>query len=424
MKSFSKVLAKFSKVWMLALLCVLFLGVKAEAATGTVREVKQTNHTYNAVLLEWKIAAGDVNGYKVEWCKDTSFQGTTYGSSTEPITKVEYAIQGLAAGSDYYVRVSAIDSNGELGTPSAPLQVVTAPIGKVAGLTQTKAEAKNISLGWKKFNKANCYLVAYKKVGSTAQAQVKTVTKTSYKIASKAADSTFAVMVYPARKSKAGYVANAYGEDVAGAYMSTLPKMVTGVKMLYGGYGGNSQAGYVTFTWKPSGAADGYEYEIYGNNGKKIVKKAVKGYNQKMLIKNSKLKNDQFMKIRVRGYVQVGKAKKYGPWSDATWFAKFVAKQKGALVSNKASDGIRFSWAKTAGAKDYSVYLSRTANGKYTKVATTKGTSCVVKKLGGAPISTGYYYYYVVANKKVGKKVIQSDDTWYGSFRITTSYYY
>lgn len=125
MKSFSKVLAKFSKVWMLALLCVLFLGVKAEAATGTVKGVKQTNHTYNAVLLEWKNATGDVNGYKVEWCKDTSFQGTTYGSSTEPITKVEYAIQGLAAGSDYYVRVSAIDSNGELGTPSAPLQVVT-----------------------------------------------------------------------------------------------------------------------------------------------------------------------------------------------------------------------------------------------------------------------------------------------------------
>ncbi len=424
MKDFSKVLVKFSKVWMLALLCVLFLGIKAEAATGTVNGVKQTGHDYDAVLVEWKNATGDVNGYKVEWCKDTSFQGTTYGSSTEPVTKLEYVIEGLSAGSDYYVRVSAIASTGELGTSSAPVQVVTAPMGKVAGLKQTKAEAKKISLEWKKFGKANCYMVAYGKVGSTAKAKVDTITKTSYVISSKAADSTFAVLVYPARKSKAGYVASAYGENAVGAYMSTLPKKITGVKMLYGGSGSSSQAGVVTFTWKPSAAADGYEYEICGNNGKKIVQKTVKGYNQKMVIKHSKLKNDQFMKIRVRGYVQVGKTKKPGPWSDVTWFGKFVAKQKGTLVSDKASDGIRFSWAKMAGAKDYSVYLSRSAQGKYTKVATTKGTSCVVKKLGSAPISTGYYYYYVVANKKVGKKVIHSDDTWYGSFRITTSYYY
>ena len=80
-----KNIVKFSKVWMLTLLCALFLGVgiKAEAAPGTVTGLKQVDLTGNAsptntVALEWTAAIGSPTKYQVEYCENTTFSGSTY----------------------------------------------------------------------------------------------------------------------------------------------------------------------------------------------------------------------------------------------------------------------------------------------------------------------------------------------------------
>ena len=418
---------KTSKLWMLTLLCVLFfgIGIKAEAAPGAVNGLQQTKHGYSAVEIKWNNVSGDFDHYKVEIADNTSF--TSAASSEAKIPTAQ--ISGLSAGKSYYVRVTAIDKTGTAGTVSQAIEVVTAPMKQVQNLKQTAVADKKISFSWNAVDGANAYDIDYAKANT--ETKTITTTKTSHTI-SASADSKYAIRVWPFRKSSTGYMAYPEESLTATKLMSTTPKKVTKLKLYSSGSNTNAKAGIVTFSLKPSNAADGYEYEIYGYNGKKIVKKSIKesslsdkGDNVLMRVSNGKLKNTQFMKIRVRGYIEnVNGKKKVGKWSDYLWFSKSVIPKKTKLVSNNAADGFTISWTPIKGAKNYSVYVSRSSQGKYKKVGTTSGSSYTVKSLKGAPITSGNYYYYVVANKKVGKKTYKSDDSWYNGFSITTTYTY
>ena len=115
--------------------------------------------------------------------------------------------------------------------------------------------------------------------------------------------------------------------------------------------------------------------------------------------------------------------KKPGAWSDDCWFAKYPDKVKPTLVGWTASDGVKISWQKMTGAKSYTVYFSKSPNTGWKKVGTTKKTSFIVKRFNGSALTTYVdYYYKVVATKKVKKKSINSDNRFYGRFRIETKY--
>lgn len=430
---------KAAKVGLMIMVCALFLGIgiKAEAASP-VTGLKQIAHTYTGVGVQWNALSGvDLAGYKVEWCENTSFTGTTYSygyiqDTKCPITSLSSGVS-LSSGKSYWVRVTAYTAVGESkqdisGTTSSPLEVVTAPMSKVSNLKQTKAVAKGLTLSWKAASGgANAYLIDYYKVGTNSdKTQQTTVTKNSCSLSKLAANAKYDVAVFAARKSSAGYVANAYDYNYVAKDMSTMPKKITKVKFVTSGSSTNSSATVAYFTWAKSGAAQGYEYTVYGNNGKKLFKgtTTTSTPNKGVTISNKKLKNTQFMKIKVKAYITVNGKKKYGPESDVCWFAKYVPNVKKAMVGRYASDGVKISWKKMTGAKNYTVYVSTNPNSGYKKVGTTSGTSCVIKKCNGAALTTyRTYYYKVVATKKVGKKTIKSDDGWYGSFYITVSYY-
>ncbi|MCI8484363.1 MAG: fibronectin type III domain-containing protein [Lachnospiraceae bacterium] len=415
-----KNLVKFSKAWMLALLCVLFLGVgiKAEAAPGTVTGLKQTGHNTTAVQVEWKKVT-DAAKYKVEYCENSSFSGNIKSGEISTNSGV---IGGLTAGKSYYVRVSAIDASGNVGTASSKIEVVTCP-SKVSGLKQTKAENEKISLSWNKAAGASYYRIGYVK-STSSKPTYKNVTTNSYSFKA-SANSQYAVAVLPARKSSTGYIAS---NDYTQTTMATLPGKISSVKMYASGSDTKPTANIVDFTWKRSNAAAGYEYEVYGSGKKPIVKKSVANQNSKTILvreKSKKLKNGQFMKIRVRGYVKIGRTKKYGKWSDYTYFAKYPTGIKKSMVGNRASDGVKISWKKVSGATNYTVYVTKNPRStKWSKVTTTKKTNCVIKKCGKSALTTyTNYYYRIVANKKVKKTTYKSDTDWYNSFRIVTSYY-
>lgn len=430
MKNFFKV----AKVGLMVMVCALFLGIgiKAEAALGPVTGVTQAddgtdqNGKY-AVKMEW---TGTSDTYMVEYCeKGKNFTGDTYDygfAKTNACT-----IGGLNGGTSYDIKVSAVelDANGkvaDIGTPSAVVEAVTAPSGTVTGLKQTKAEAKKITLGWKKLAGANAYEIRYiKTTSSKANKPILTKDVATYKL-SVSANSKYGVALYPARKSSTGYTA--YGANMSKmVIMSTTPpnKKITKVK-IYGGKGKSTYSNVVDVSWGRVAVADGYEYQIYGNNNKKVCTGSITSskYEDEMdkykniRISSSKLKKSQFMKIRVRAYVKVGKKKSTGKWSDWVWFAK-------APNAKLASDTeFKISWGKVTGAKNYSVYVSKSLNSGYQKVATVSGTSFTVTTFKGAPISDGYYYYYIVANKKVGKKTCKSDYQYKSVHMYTTYTYY
>lgn len=440
-----KNIVKFSKVWMLTLLCALFLGVgiKAEAAPGTVSGLKQvdlkgSSSPTNTVALEWNPAIGSPTKYQVEYCENTTFSGSTYNKGYTPSASPSVVIPELAAGKSYYVRVAAMDSAGTIGTASAPFEVVTAPVGKVTNLKQGKLVSNKITFSWKAVDGANCYDIGTYKYGTTPteyKFASKPATKTSYSMkASKY--SCYAICVYPMRKSASGHIASGNTSTKAELDMFTTPKKVKDLELYDTGSTSSPTAAIAAFSGDISTIVDGYEYEIYGSNNKKLVKKAAK-YSDiiakttsgKLLfnIKNNKIKNNQFMKIRIRPYVLVnGKTKTYGSWSDSIWFAKYPTKLKAKFVTPGTSrDGVIISWSKVAGAKDYTVYVSRgNRYGKYTKLGNTSATKYSFNSVGGSELTNGTYYYYVVANKKVGKKTYKSDTSWKGfnGFTIKTEY--
>lgn len=427
---------KAARVGLMVMVCALFLGIgiKAEAAPGAITGLRQTEDGRDkygkyAAKMEWNGAA-DTDVYLVEYCeKGTNFQGTT--NKNDIAGTNGYVIIGLDPGKSYDVRVTAVklDETGqnvkEMGTASAVVEAVTAPSGTVTGLKQTKAEAKKVTLGWNKLPGANAYEINYIKTTSSKWNKPKLAGDVKSYSLSVSANSKYGVMIYPARRSS-NYVA--YGANKSKVViLSTTPpnKKIEKVK-IHGGKGKNTSATAVEVSWKRVAAADGYEYQVYGNNNKKLFSGSITAskYDKEMdtyknvEISSSKLKKSQFMKIKVRAYVKVGKTKKTGKWSDWVWFAK-APKAKLASQSD-----FKISWGKVTGAKNYDVYVSKSSTSGYKKVATVSGTSYTVTNFKGSPITDGYYYYYIVANKKVGKKNCKSDYLYKGVHMYTTWSYY
>lgn len=428
MKSFLKV----AKVSFMVMVCALFLGIgmKAEAAPGAVTNLRQTKDDVDAVQVEWA-APQDVKTYQFEWCENAQFQGSTYKSAKpESYTNSFAIISGLLPGKTYYVKVTAFDSTGAAGTASAPIEVVTTPSDtmKVTGVKQTNAMEKGIAMSWNQFAGANLYVAQYRVYGTQTIKDVETAGN-SATISSLAVDTPYVVTVLPARRSSAGYTAYGYNGSASTSVMAyTLPKKITNLKFLQGGIGNKSSAAWAKFQYNYNGkAATGLEYTIYGNNGKKLFTGTTTAYT--FTAKNKKLTNTQFLKIKARTYFVLNGQKKYGPYSDDCWFARFPSGVKAKKAGNMAADGVKVTWKKMKGAKNYTVYISTSPGGGYKKVTTTSKTSCTIKKCRGAKFVSGRSYYYrVVANtkKKVGKKTksFKSDGTVYGSFRFTTRYVY
>ena len=427
------------------MVCALFLGIgiKADAALGKVANLEQTADGADAqasgkcaVKIQWTALQG-VDGYVVEYCESgKNFTGSTYMNGAT--TKNAVTIGGLSAGTSYDMKVTAVtlDATGQIaeqGAASDVVEVVTAPSATVTTLKQSGAQSKKFTVSWTKVPGANVYNIGYRLYGSQGEwSDVTTPNDVDNCTVSVAADTNYEVLIAPARKSSSknskGEQYIAYGSDSSKILASSLPKKITKVKFITSGSSSDPKAGIADFSWNPSNAADGYEYTIYGNNGKKLTTKTVVASNPKshVTINNKKLKNaNQFMKIRVRGYLKLGNKKVYGPYSDYCWFAKYPLSVKGSIVNKSSiSDGYRISWKKMKGAKNYTVYIAM-GSGSFKKAGTTTGTSFVLKSCGSAPLATyTTYRYRVVANKKAGKKTVKSDSTWSSTFRLTTTYYY
>ncbi len=406
-----------SKLCMIAIMCVLFLGVGMNvkaAAPGQVTGLKQQKYGYNAVEITWGVPSGDVKEYRVEYCEDGKFNPATTKIGTTQSAGCQ--IDKLASGKSYYIRVAATDTEGNIGSYSPSVEVVTCPSGGPTNFKQTKADSKSATFTWKKVPGANMYIIDYKKGNGKVKSKILGDVN-SYKF-SGSSNAKYIVNIYAVRKSKAGF--RAENPSYLAGSVATLPTKITKVKMVTSGEEGNPNAGSVYFSWNANAVAAGYEYIIYGNNNKKMFSKTVNPSSTKLVkIANKKLKNNQFMKIKVRGYIYVNGKKKPGAWSDDYYFAKFP---KGKLDKD-ASKGIKVSWSKITGAKDYTVYISTNRDRGYKKAVTTKKNNCLIKKCNGSKIVSGRTYYIkVVANKKVKGKTYKSDDTWYLSGRIYTTY--
>lgn len=193
----------------------------------------------------------------------------------------------------------------------------------------------------------------------------------------------------------------------------TLPAKLGGVKAWY--Y--SPRLNYFELEWNKRPSAGGYQYEVWsmtGKKGKKLVTDKAGKYNTSTSFINTKLKKSQFVKVRMRAYVELsGGTTKYGAWSN--W--SYTSRQPELEIKN-VGGGQKLTWNKVDGAKNYTVWVSTREKTGFKKVKTTTKRALTVKKCGKSALKSGRTYYYtIVANKKIGKKTYQGSKT--HSFSMT-----
>lgn len=397
------------KLCMLTLMCILFLGVgiRAEAAPEKVTGFRQEDGNDTIAVVQWDYISEEYE-YRLEWCDRQDF----VGASSIQCGNSACMITDLTPGSTYYVRVFAVDKDGKEGEPSPVIEVVTAPEA-MEGIWQTGASEKEISFSWENIAGATGYRIIYQKVDGQGKKQDEEkyafakANENSLSLSNAAG--SYEIAVYPIRECSTGYVAWGESETVT---MSVLPGKVTSVKtetkVIYSASGKT----FWGFSMNLSDGAEGCEYELFGSNGKRVLKKSVAARDlqsvydkngkatskKEVLISAGKIKKGQFMKVRIRGYIEIDGKKKAGKWSDYCYFAEGPQKVKSEAGTRQR----KLSWSPVKGANSYTIYTAKSPNSKWKKVGTTSKTRYTAKYASAA--SKGKVYCKVVANKKVEGK--------------------
>lgn len=400
---------KCLRICVLAAACVLLLGVSvntdaAGSAPAQVKKLEQKGGSASSVKIVWNAVIEDDIRYKVELSETSGFSSMRSEIAWGP----ENTFTGLSAGKDYYVRVTAFNYKTNVyGKPSPSLKVVTAPERNSAqNLRQTDAGATSITLQWDKTSGANAYWLEYYKNGSSNSVKtikLKNVRKHTVKKLSKNTEYTF--RLYPVREGTGGYQAvGSMDQSLTGCPVK--PGKVTGLTAAFK----SPSDTRVDLSWNRHGYANGYQYQIYTVSGKKDKKllAGTVGYNASSCsFSDNKLQKAQFLKIRIRGYVNLSSGTKGGEWSGWVYFSK----QPEISIKN-VRGGQKLTWKKVSGADSYTVQISKERRSGYKKVATVPGTSLTVTKYGKSALKQNQVYYYtIVANKKVGKKTYHGSKT-------------
>lgn len=151
----------------------------------------------------------------------------------------------------------------------------------------------------------------------------------------------------------------------------------------------------IALTWAKASGVSGYQVYRYNPSTKKYVRLANVTTNS---YKISKLPSGTAYKFAVRAYKKVSGSYYYGSFSFIT-----TATRPGTptLKATPGSKKVTLSWNKQTGATGYAVYMATSQNGKYSRIATLKGSTKVsVTKTGLTKGRT--YYFKVIAYKTVG----------------------
>lgn len=379
--------------------CLLFAGkIQTNAATVAPTGVAQTEAGSSDVKVRWNTVMQNNINYYYRISDDASFaiskSGLTVGENWT-------SMSGLNCGTSYYVQIGTSTTYNNSEAPADTAWSDTVEVATVAldvnsdSIKLTDAGTTYMTLAWDAPTGANYYEIKYwlseENIDSASTVSSET---NSIQFTGLNKNSKYNVRIYSYRVTSAGYKAGYAYEYGSKNDINVLPTKVTGITNTK-----FSPDDYeTTFSWDKLNTADGYQYYIYDNSGKKILS-GKEGY-YSLYLKSNKLKKDQFYRIKVRGYITLANNKvKYGEWSDVTYFAKSPNQKVSAKQSGK---NIKVSWNKVTGATNYTVYVSNKPNSGYKKVGTVKKTSTTIKKYGKSSLKNGKTYYVkVVANKTV-----------------------
>lgn len=325
-------------------------------------------------------------------------------------------INALDAGKTYWVKLTASteDAEGEtISLGSYVLDIVTCP--EVSDSTTYKITSMSkgkCTISWSALKDADTYIVKYWKKNDSKNQQTATTNKTSITLNLKK-NTLYGAIVAPAKTSSCGFTAAGWPE--AERINNTKVKSVLRDYI----YAAPENNGSISATFidskklklklsKKNSVSDGFEWQIFDKNGKKLASKTVtKNTNGAMTISSPKIKKNSVYQIKVRTYTINDNGTKC--YSSPT--TKWVSRRLNAY-NIKLKKNIKIQWDKIDGVNRYVVYA---ANGqtdnisKFKQVGTVKSNKNVytIKKVNGKKLKKGKTYsIYVVPQKKVNGKYI------------------
>lgn len=152
--------------------------------------------------------------------------------------------------------------------------------------------------------------------------------------------------------------------------------------------------------WDALGAADGYEYQLRTNAGKKVAEGTLTDSTQTSL-DFSDLTAGTTYTFRIRAFMTYGGKRYETGWKSAELFEQTAVK---SVV--KTGGKLKIKWKKVKGAGGYDVYVSSKAKKGYVKVKSVGKniTSLTIKKVKKTKISKKNKWYVYVVTKKSGSR--------------------
>lgn len=387
---------KLSKLTLAALgltvLTVLAPVKDVSAAPAAPSDAAQNASTDNGFRVGWSAVSGATN-YVATVVKDGKvIVGETSTGGKNEFTYKDDSRKILAAGTDYSVRIQAVDASGAKSA-AADVKVATAP-AVMASFEQTDATNTSIKLSWTASPGATGYIVKMGKDAASAKDlnPTKPATNTNINLTGLKADSAYYVAVYPVRKVTDKFFASDKCAFKTKAF--TTAEKVTNVKVT----DWNVKANFLRLTWKNTAKYEaGYQVRFYNAAGKSLKTYLVRGRNAKSYTAiNKKLKN-KAMSVKVRTYNTLNGKKVYGPWSDAL----YLVPQANVTAKKVNATSVELSWNKISGAKKYKIMMATSDGGNYSSAGTTTKTSYTVS---GLKEGQDYYFYVRALNAKMGGK--------------------
>lgn len=389
---------KLSLVSLVAIFTLLFSVSVFAAAPGKVTNLHQTSASEDRVDFAWDEVNLDSNTrYEVAM----SLNGIDYDVIESSTKYVEKYKNNLKPGKSYYVKVRAFNSSDKKYGPfSDALEVVTRP-EEVTNVQETAATTNSATISWTGSEGAMRYDI-YKVANDTFTLAGSTKdTKYTLTGLSNVKEVPFTIVIKPVRYT-ATFTAQEtskytfdYGRLSAGDIKLTPKKMANPMITTHW-----THIKEVKAEFEKTPFASGYQYEVYNAKGQKIST----GSGTTYYLYITGISRRSFYKVRARAFLTLGGKSYSGAWSDYTWFAN-SPEMAGKHLKKKLSIKIN----KVAGASKYEVYVSTNSGAGFKKVATTKKTSIIVKKLGKKKITKKKdYYVKVYAVKMVGKKKYSS----------------
>lgn len=378
---------------MFAFTCINTATAKAEVTAGQFLQPTITNITENSATVNYSYTGSasyfhtylSIDGVNFSY-KDYSMGGND-------------RIDNLAPNTHYFVKIVVAEGSGEnkgtnIASPVVDFYTLPTKPQDIQSIYLIGNSSNSLTISWTPSVGATGYMVYLHSNG--VDVPVAQVADTQITIPGLMPNSNYDVRVQPIAQNLGGTSEG----DVKSIWsdFKTKPSTVSTASL-------HVSTAYqyinsITFAW--SGVnADGYQFELYNNNGKKVTS----AFTTSTSYGTSLPKGKAYM-YRVRPYVNLGNGgKAYGSWSGYKFHA-LSSKMTAKVLSGRR---IKASWTKVAGAKNYTVSISaQSSSTGYKKVKTTKGRSIVIKKCGKQRLKKGKTYYIKVQpniniKKKKGK---------------------